>query len=137
VLAAERARKRRTCWPPPRSCSPPSSPGSRSGKLAGAGPIGVQAGTVISTYKTAKHFDLTITDDSLDGARRQDHIDAEAALDGFYVLRTPVSADELDAPAVVAAYKNLKYVERDFRHIKADDLDLRSTPSKNASRPTC
>jgi len=25
----------------------------------------------------------------------------------------------------VAAYKNLKYVERDFRHIKSDDLDLR------------
>src|SRR5207245_5780282 len=47
------------------------------------------------------------------------------ALDGFYVLRTPVPADELDAPGVVAAYKNLKYVERDFRHIKSDDLDLR------------
>jgi hypothetical protein len=26
---------------------------------------------------------------------------------------------------VVAAYKNLRYVGRDFRHIKADDLDLR------------
>jgi hypothetical protein len=41
------------------------------------------------------------------------------------VLRTPVPAAELDAPAVVTAYKNLKYVERDFRHLKADDLDLR------------
>jgi len=41
------------------------------------------------------------------------------------VLRTPIPASELDAPAVVAAYKNLKYVERDFRHIKSDDLDLR------------
>jgi hypothetical protein len=27
-------------------------------------------------------------------------------------------------PGVVAAYKDLKYVERDFRHIKSDDLDL-------------
>jgi hypothetical protein len=26
---------------------------------------------------------------------------------------------------VVTAYKNLKYVERDFRHIESDDLDLR------------
>ena len=60
-----------------------------------------------------------------DRARRQDQIDAEAALDGFYVLRTPVPAAELDAAGVVTAYKNLKYVERDFRHIKADDLDLR------------
>ena len=57
--------------------------------------------------------------------RRQDQIDAEAALDGFYVLRTPVPASDLDAPGVVSAYKNLKYVERDFRHIKSDDLDLR------------
>src|SRR6202040_1053576 len=79
----------------------------------------------ISTYKTAKHFAVTITDTTLAIERRQDRIDAEAALDGFYVLRTPVPAGELDAPGVVTAYKNLKYVERDFRHIKSDDLDLR------------
>ena len=41
------------------------------------------------------------------------------------MLRTPEASGELDAPGVVTAYKNLKYVERDFRHIKADDLDLR------------
>jgi hypothetical protein len=41
------------------------------------------------------------------------------------VLRTPIPASELDAAAVVTAYKNLKYVARDFRHIKSDDLDLR------------
>ena len=41
------------------------------------------------------------------------------------MLRTPIPASQLDGPGVVAAYKNLKYVERDFRHIKADDLDLR------------
>ena len=94
-------------------------------QLAGAGPIGVEVGKVISRYKTGKHFAVTITDDSLAVERRQDQIDTEAALDGFYVLRTPVPAGQLDAPAVVTAYKNLKYVERDFRHIKADDLDLR------------
>jgi hypothetical protein len=41
------------------------------------------------------------------------------------VIRTPVPAADLDAPGVVAAYKNLSHVERDFRHIKSDDLDLR------------
>ena len=65
------------------------------------------------------------TEDNLSVARKQDRIDAEAALDGFYVLRTPVPAAELDAPTVVSAYENLKYVERDFRHIESDDLDLR------------
>src|SRR6266576_1015944 len=97
----------------------------RAGKLAGAGAIGVAAGKVISKYKTGKHFDITITDTALTVERKQTQIDDEAALDGFYVLRTPVPASELDSPGVVTAYKNLKYVERDFRHIKADDLDLR------------
>jgi len=125
VLAADRARTREDLLAATEKLLAPLIARVRSGKLTGAGPIGVEVGKVISTYRTAKHFAVTITDDSLDVARRQDQIDAEAALDGFYVLRTPVPADELDAPAVVAAYKNLKYVERDFRHIKADDLDLR------------
>ncbi|HEX3305856.1 MAG TPA: IS1634 family transposase, partial [Streptosporangiaceae bacterium] len=64
-------------------------------------------------------------DDSLTVTRKQAQIDTEAALDGIYVLRTPVPEDQLDAPGVVTAYKNLSRVERDFRSIKTDDLDLR------------
>ena len=108
-------------------------------RLAGAGPIGIEVGKVISKYKTGKHFAVAITDDSLAVARRQDQIDAEAALDGFYVLRTPVPAGELDAPAVVAAYKNLKYVERDFRQSNPTTWTCGrcSTGWRNASGPTC
>jgi Transposase DDE domain len=125
VLAADRARTREDLLQATEKLLAPIIARVQAGRLAGAGPIGVQAGKVIARYNTAKHFQLTITDTSLTVARRQDHIDAEAALDGFYVLRTPVPAAELDGPAVVSAYKNLKYVERDFRHIKSDDLDLR------------
>jgi hypothetical protein len=125
VLAADRARKREDLLAATEKLLAPVLTRVQAGRLTGAGPIGVEAGKVISRYKTSKHFDLTITDTSLTVARRQDRIDAEAALDGFYVLRTPVPASELDAAAVVTAYKNLKYVERDFRHIKSDDLDLR------------
>ena len=125
VLAAERARKREDLLAATEKLLAPVIARVRAGRLAGAGPIGVEVGKVISRYKTAKHFGVTITGSSLAVERRQDHIDAEAALDGFYVLRTPTPASELDGPAVVAAYKNLKYVERDFRHIKSDDLDLR------------
>jgi hypothetical protein len=125
VLAADRARTREDLLAATEKLLAPVIARVRAGKLTGAGPIGVEVGKVISRYKTGKHFEVTITEDSLAVARRQDQIDAEAALDGFYVLRTPVPAAELDAPAVVAAYKNLKYVERDFRHIKSDDLDLR------------
>ena len=125
ALAADRARKRQDLLAATEKLLAPLLARVRSGKLTGAGPIGVEVGKVISTYKTAKHFEVTITDTTLTIERRQDRIDAEAALDGFYVLRTPVPADEIDAAAVVTAYKNLKYVERDFRHIKSDDLDLR------------
>jgi hypothetical protein len=125
VLAADRARKREDLLAATEKLLAPIIARVQAGRLAGAGPIGVEAGKVIAKYKTAKHFELTITDTGLAVARRQDQIDAEAALDGFYVLRTPVPASELDASSVVTAYKNLKYVERDFRHIKSDDLDLR------------
>jgi hypothetical protein len=125
VLAADRARTRAELLAATEKLLAPVIARVRAGKLAGAGPIGVEVGKAIGTYKTAKHFQVTITDTTLAIERRQDRIEAEAALDGFYVLRTPVPAGELDAPGVVTAYKNLKYVERDFRHIKSDDLDLR------------
>src|SRR6516225_9286894 len=125
VLAADRARKRDDLLAATEKLLAPLIARVQAGRLAGAAKIGVEVGKVISKYKTGKHLEVTITGDSLTVARRQDQIDAEAALDGFYVLRTPVPAAELDGPAVVTAYKNLKYVERDFRHIKSDDLDLR------------
>ena len=125
VLAADRARKRQDLLTATEKLLAPITARVRAGRLQGAGEIGVEVGKVISAYKTGKHFAVTITDTTLAIERRQDRIDAEAALDGFYVLRTPVPVGELDAAAVVTAYKNLKYVERDFRHIKSDDLDLR------------
>ena len=125
VLAADRARTRSELLAATEKLLAPIITRVQAGRLASAGQIGVAVGKVISKYKTGKHFQVTITDTSLTVTRGQAQIDAEAALDGFYVLRTCVPAGQLDAPGVVTAYKNLKYVERDFRHIKADDLDLR------------
>jgi hypothetical protein len=125
VLAADRARTREELLAATEKLLAPIIARVQAGRLQGAGEIGVEVGKVITRYKTGKHFAVTITDTTLTIERRQDQIDAEAALDGFYVLRTPVPAGELDAAAVVTACKNLKYVERDFRHIKSDDLDLR------------
>jgi hypothetical protein len=125
VLAAGRARTREDLLAATEKLLAPVIARVQAGRLQGAGPIGVQVGKVIGKYKTAKHFAVTITDNTLAVTRRQEQIDAEAALDGFYVLRTPIPADQLDGSAVVRAYKNLRYVKRDFRHLKADDLDLR------------
>jgi hypothetical protein len=125
VLAEERARKREDLLAATEKLLAPVIARVAAGRLAGAAKIGVEVGKVINKYKTGKHFDVTITDTSLATTRRQAQITEEAALDGLYVIRTPVPGDELSAAAAVAAYKNLKHVERDFRSIKADDLDLR------------
>jgi hypothetical protein len=125
ALAADRARTRGELLAATEKLLAPIIARVAARRLSGAGAIGVEAGKVISKYKTGKHFQITITDTSLTVERKQAQIEQEAALDGFYVLRTPIPASQLDAPGVVTAYKNLKYVERDFRSIKADDLDLR------------
>jgi hypothetical protein len=125
ALAADRARKREDLLQATERLLAPLIARVRAGRLTGAAQIGVAVGKVINKYNTGKHFQVTITDTSLAVARKQPQIDAEAALDGFYVLRTPIPPGQLPAPAAVTAYKNLKYVERDFRHIKSDDLDLR------------
>jgi hypothetical protein len=125
VLAAERARKREDLLQATEKLLASIAARVAAGRLHGEAKIGVEAGKVINKYKTAKHLDVAITDDSLTITRKQAQIDAEAALDGIYVIRTPVSAETLDAAAAVTAYKNLKHVERDFRSIKTDDLDLR------------
>jgi transposase len=125
ALASERARKREDLLAATEKLLAPIAARAAAGKLTGAAEIGKKAGEVLNKHKMAKHFEVTITDTSLAIERRQDQIRAEARLDGIYVIRTPLPAAELDAAGTVTAYKNLKYVERDFRHIKSDDLDLR------------
>jgi hypothetical protein len=137
ALATDRARKREELLAATETLLAPVIARVRAGRLTGAGAIGVAVGKVISKYNTGKHFEVTITDTSLTVHRRQAQIAAEATLDGFYVLRTPTPAAELDAPGVVSAYKNLKYVERDFRHIKSDDLDLRPVYHRLDDRVRC
>jgi hypothetical protein len=97
----------------------------QAGRVKDPDKIGVRAGKVINKRKVAKHFLLDIGEGRISWRRDQASIDTEAATDGIYVIRTPVPAETLDAACAVAAYKDLASLERDFRHLKADDLDLR------------
>jgi hypothetical protein len=124
-LAAERTRKRDDLLAATEHLLEPIISRVTAGRLAGADKIGVAVGKVINKHKVGKHFHYTITDTGLTIQRRHDQIAAEAARDGIYVLRTSVPADQLDAAGVITGYKNLAHIERDFRIIKADDLDLR------------
>jgi len=94
-------------------------------RLKGAGAIGVRVGKVVNQYKVGKHFELEIRDDGFAYQLRQEQIQAEAALDGLYVIRTSLPAERLDAPDVVRTYKSLSDVERAFRCLKTVDLKVR------------
>lgn len=93
--------------------------------LRGEQEIALRVGRVIDRYRMAKHFDLTIADARFTWKRKQAQIDAEAALDGLYVIRTSLLPEQLDTNAAVAAYKSLSRVERAFRSIKTVDLQVR------------
>ena len=125
ALAAERARKRNELLAATDADLAAIAARVAAGRLRGAGKIGEAIGRIIVKRKVGKHFRRDITDTTFTYHRDQAGIDAEAALDGIYVLRTSVPATELDPAAVVESYKNLAHVERDFRSIKTDDLDLR------------
>jgi len=93
--------------------------------LGGREQIALRAGRVVNKYKMAKHFALEITDEHFGYRRDEAQIAREAALDGFYVIRTSVPAEVLDAEATVRAYKGLSRVERAFRSLKSVDLKVR------------
>ncbi len=125
LLAAERARKRSELLAATEEALAPIASAVQQGRLVGADKIGLKVGRVINKFKMAKHFEVVIGEDTFVVTRRGDAIDQEAALDGIYVLRTTIKENDLGAVGVVDAYKALSHVERDFRHLKVDDIDLR------------
>jgi transposase len=103
------------------------------GPYRGEAKIAMRVARQAWKYKMAKHFRLTITDDSLSYERDEASIASEAALDGIYVIRTNVGPDQLGPDEVVATYKRLAKVERAFR-IFNGDLDVRPIHHRKADR---
>ena len=125
AVAAERARKRMALLGATEIELAKITAAAAAGRLAGADKIGIRVGKVIGRYKMAKHYHLDITEEAFTYTRDQASIHTEAALDGIYVIRTSVPATDMATDQVVATYKSLARVERDFRSLKAIDLDLR------------
>ena len=127
ALAAERARKRQELLEATekdlaviaKAVARPRKP------LRGADKIGLRLGKVIGRHKVAKHFHTEIAEDSFTYRRDQEAIASEAALDGFYVIRTNLPPATLDAEGTVRAYKGLSKAERAFRSLKTVDLKVR------------
>ena len=96
-----------------------------NGTLAGADQIGLAVGPAVKRYRMKKHLQLTITDTTFTYERKLEQIATEAALDGFYILRTSLTSEGLAQEDVVRAYKNLEQAERAFGSFKGPDLQIR------------
>jgi len=128
ALAVERARKRQALLAATEAdlAEVQAATTRHRRPLRGQDRIALRVGKVVNRHKVAKHFELTITDTSFAFSRKEEAIATEAALDGIYVIRASAAhTATLDAPAIVEAYKNLAFVEADFRSLKTIDLDLR------------
>ena len=126
-LAAERTRKRQDLLAATERdlARIQAATARKRNPLRGASAIGLAIGAVIEKHKMRKHFEIEITDTTFSFARKADAIDAEAANDGIYIVRTSLAAEVLDDAATVRSYKSLSQVERAFRCIKTVDLHVR------------
>ena len=124
LVGAERSRKRSELLAATESELEAIRQRIGNGTLSGAAAIGLAVGPALGRYRMKKHFQIEISDDRLSFARKQAEIEAEAALDGIYVLRTSAPANTLESADVVRSYKSLARVEQAFRTFKGP-LEIR------------
>jgi hypothetical protein len=136
LLAEERRRKRQELLAETEAQLHKIAAATRRARrpLHGKDQIGIRVGKVLGRSKMGKHFDYSITEDDLTFSRKEESIQREADLDGFYIVRTSVSEQALNAVETVAAYKSLAMVERAFRCLKTVDLSIRPIYHRLARR---
>jgi transposase len=125
LIAAQRARTREQLLAATEKDLAEIAERVQNGTLHGADQIGLAVGPAVKRYRMKKHFQLTITDTTFTYERKREQIASEAALDGFYILRTSLASETLAEEDVVRAYKNLEQAERAFGSFKGPDLQIR------------
>jgi transposase len=105
-----------------------------SRRLKGRDQIGIRVGRVLGRFKMAKHFSIEISEQGFRYSRNQPRIDAEAALDGIYVIRTNLPSQQMATDDAVRSYKRLAAVERAFRCLKSVDLKIRPINHRREAR---
>ena len=125
LVAAERARKRSELLAATERDLQAIAERVQRGTLKGADAIGLAVGPALKRHRMRKHYEIQIADTTFTFETKTDQINAEAALDGLYILRASVPADELATTDVVRAYKGLEQVERAFGTFKGPELEIR------------
>ena len=134
LVAAQRTRKRNELLAATETDLAEIAKRVTNGTLTGADQIGLAVGPAVKRFRMKKHFQLAITDTTFSYERKTEQITAEAALDGFYILRTSLATETLAQEDVVRAYKNLEQAERAFGSFKGPDLQIRPIHHHRAER---
>jgi len=95
------------------------------GRLKAEHKIGLAVGKVIDRHKVARLVTVTIGPGSIEYGRNTIALREEALIDGIYVIRTSVPDTQLTDAQIVASYKQLANVEKDFAWIKGVDITVR------------
>ena len=93
--------------------------------LRGVTAITLHLETALTAPKMKKHFMIDVHKAGFTWQRHTQNIEAEAALDGFYVIRTNLPEQDMSASETVTAYTSLSRVEQAFRSMKTVDLKVR------------
>ncbi len=137
LVAAERARKRSELLAGTEKDLGEIKRRVQAGTLQGQAAIGLAVGAVWNRYKVKKHFQVTITDDTLTYERKEEQIAQEAELDGLYVIRAGrIDPEELAAAGIVRADKQLKEAEKGFRSFKGP-VEVRPIHHRLSDRVRC
>ena len=102
--------------------------------LKDASKINFRIGKELGPLKVAKYFRWEMGSAGLRVERDEKRIQADAILDGVYVLRTSVTREQANTDQTVLAYKRLAGVERAFRSLKSGDLQIRPIHHRLADR---
>jgi transposase len=88
----------------------------------------------VKRHKLNGFVTLSLEQDQIRCQIDQEQLAEVALLDGCYVLETTVPAAQMDAPTVDARYRDLQKVERGFKTMKTDFLEVRPIFLRNGKR---
>jgi len=139
LLAQERARKREDLMAAAEQKLEAIAAATRRAQRPLRDPerINYRIGAALGPKKVGKYFRWEITAAGLNYARDPERIARDAALDGIYVLRTSLPAQQLDAAQTVRSYKQLAGLERAFRILKSVEVEIRPIHHRLPCQESC
>ena len=104
------------------------------GTLKGEGPVMEQVGKHLNRYKVGRLINVEYRDGALEYGRDQAAVRQAEQLDGLYAIRTNLPPDAMTDRQVLAGYKSLSGVEKDFAWVKGIDCQVRPIRHWKADR---